>query len=102
MARRAAAPKEDLPEPDRLQGQPHPRETFRLIGQAAALAIAARSSRLGKPPQAWLISGPRGIGKATLAYRIARYLLRYGATDTGPEDLSVPRNDPVSLQVAAG
>src|SRR5690349_17681192 len=99
MARRTAAPKDDLPEPDRLEGQPHPRETFRLIGQDAALAVASRSIRSGRPPQAWLISGPPGIGKATLAYRIARYLLRYGATAKGPDDLAVPEKDAVSLQV---
>jgi DNA polymerase-3 subunit delta' len=102
MARRIAAPKEVLPEPDRLEGQPHPRETFRLIGQDAALAVAARSIRSGRPPQAWLISGPPGIGKATLAYRIARYLLLFGATAKGPDDLAVPEKDRVSLQVAAG
>jgi DNA polymerase-3 subunit delta' len=73
-----------------------------LIGQGTVLARAARALRGGRPPQAWLISGPPGIGKATLAYRIARYLLAYGARDTGAEDLSVPANDPASLQVAAG
>ncbi len=29
----------------------------------------------GRLPHAWLICGPRGIGKATLAYRISRFLL---------------------------
>jgi len=104
MARRAApkAAKEDLPEPDRLEGHPHPRETFTLTGQSAALAITSRALRSGRPPQAWLISGPPGIGKATLAYRIARYLLAHGASAKGPEDLSVPEKDGVSLQVTAG
>jgi DNA polymerase-3 subunit delta' len=71
------------------------------VGQGAALARAARAIRAGRPPQAWLITGPPGIGKATLAYRIARYLLRYGATDQGPK-ICRCRNDPVSLQVKAG
>ncbi|HEY1709606.1 MAG TPA: DNA polymerase III subunit delta' [Rhizomicrobium sp.] len=102
MARRAAAPKEDLPEPDRIEGHPHPRQTFRLTGQDAALTIAARAIRSGRPPQAWLISGPPGIGKATLAYRIARYLLAFGASAKGPQDLSVPEKDGVTLQVTAG
>ncbi|HEX2591357.1 MAG TPA: DNA polymerase III subunit delta', partial [Rhizomicrobium sp.] len=102
MARRAlTAPKEDLPEPDRIEGQAHPRETFQLLGQGPALALTARAIRSGRPPQAWLISGPPGIGKATLAYRIARYLLAFGASANGPDDLSVPERDPVSLQVAA-
>jgi DNA polymerase III subunit delta' len=89
------------PEPDRVEGQAHPRETYDLIGQDAALARAARAIRSGLPPQAWLISGPPGIGKATLAYRIARYLLRFGATDTGPADLSVPPKDAVCRQIEA-
>jgi len=93
---------EDIQEVDRLEGFPHPRETFRLVGQEEALGRAARPIRSGRPPQGWLIAGPAGIGKATLAYRIARYLLLYGATDAGPEDLAVAPNDPVSLQVNAG
>ena len=89
-------------ETDRIAGQLHPREEFRFVGQDAALARASRAIRSGRPPQAWLIGGPPGVGKATLAYRIARYLLRFGATDCGPEDLSVAENDPVSAQVKAG
>jgi DNA polymerase III subunit delta' len=98
MAKRAR--NEDIEETDRIEGHPHPRETFRLTGQGAALAQAARAIRSGRPPQGWLIAGPPGIGKATLAYRIARYLLKYGASDSGPDDLSVPEKDPVSMQVA--
>lgn len=79
-----------------------PRHTFALIGHRAALATAARAIRTGRPPQGWLISGPPGVGKATFAFRIARYLLAYGATDRGPEDLSVPENDPTAMQITAG
>lgn len=92
----------EIAETDRLEGFAHPRETARLVGQDEALARAARAIRGGRPPQAWLITGPPGIGKATLAYRIARYLLAFGATDKGPDDLSVPSGDAASIQVAAG
>jgi DNA polymerase-3 subunit delta' len=88
-------------EPDRIAGYAHPRATYNLIGQDTALTRAARAIRAGRPPQAWLITGPPGIGKATLAYRIARYVLRYGATDRGPSDLAVPPNDSVSRQIEA-
>jgi DNA polymerase III subunit delta' len=101
MARRVKN-EDPIVEIDRVAGQPHPRETSHLIGQEAALARAARAIRSGRPPQAWLIGGPPGIGKATFAYRVARYLLRYGATASGPDDLEVPENDPVALQVKAG
>src|SRR6201992_1707514 len=98
MAKRSTAAPVDS---DRLEGFPHPRETTDLIGQDAALARAARAIRAGRPPQAWLISGPPGIGKATLAYRIARYLLAYGASEAGPADLSVPPDQPDAMRIAA-
>src|SRR5690348_10310720 len=91
----------EIVETDRLEGFAHPRETGRLVGQDDALVRAARAIRGGRPPQAWLIAGPPGIGKATLAYRIARYLLAYGATAEGPDDLSVPANNSSAIQVAA-
>jgi len=91
----------EIVETDRLEGFAHPRETHRLIGQDEALARAARAIRGGRPPQAWLITGPPGIGKATFAYRIARYLLAFGATAEGPADLSVPENNAASIQVAS-
>lgn len=63
------------PESDRLDGWPHPRETFALAGHAEAeitIADAIASRRLH---HAWLIAGEEGIGKATFAYRVARFLL---------------------------
>jgi DNA polymerase-3 subunit delta' len=48
-----------------------------------------------------MLTGPAGIGKATLAYRIARYILRYGATADGPDNLAVPPSDIVSRQIEA-
>jgi DNA polymerase-3 subunit delta' len=98
MAKRAASEPNDS---DRVEGFAHPRENFALLGQGVALSRAARAIRSGRPPSAWLITGAPGVGKATLAYRIARYLLAYGATDTGPEDLDVAQDSGVSRQVMA-
>jgi DNA polymerase III subunit delta' len=98
MAKRSAPEPNDS---DRVEGFAHPRETFALLGQDLALARAARALRSGRPPSAWLITGAPGIGKATLAYRIARYLLAHGTTDAGPEDLHVPPDHQVARQVAA-
>lgn len=89
-------------ESDRIAGHLHPRETLALVGQEEALARAARAIRTGRPPQAWLFAGPPGVGKATLAYRVARYLLSYGVSARGPEDLSVAPNDPVMPLIKAG
>lgn len=66
---------EVLPEADRLEGFAHPRETQRVFGHVHAertLLGAFQSQRLH---HAWLIGGAAGIGKATLAYRFARFLL---------------------------
>ena len=98
MAKRSQEPSDS----DRIEGFAHPRETHALLGQEAALGRVARALRSGRVPSAWLITGAPGIGKATLAYRIARYLLAYGATDKGPEDLSVPEDQTTARQVAAG
>ncbi|MSO88636.1 MAG: DNA polymerase III subunit delta' [Rhodospirillaceae bacterium] len=76
-----------------------PRVNTELIGQAAAEAAFARAWRSGKIHHAWLIAGQRGIGKATLAYRFARFVLAGGAGDAG---LSLPLDHPVVRQVASG
>ena len=78
MAKRSAPSQPN--DSDRIEGFAHPRETFALLGQDVALGRAARALRAGRPPSAWLITGAPGVGKATLAYRIARYLLAFGAT----------------------
>ncbi|MBK8175734.1 MAG: DNA polymerase III subunit delta' [Rhodospirillales bacterium] len=54
---------------------PHPRSSPDLIGHDAAWARVSRWIERDQLPQALLICGPRGIGKATLAYRVARVLL---------------------------
>ena len=64
-----------LPEADRLEGFPHPRETRALYGHEAAERAIAQAFLQGAMHHAWLITGPEGIGKATLAYRIARFVL---------------------------
>jgi DNA polymerase-3 subunit delta' len=52
-----------------------PAWTERLIGHEAAEQAFLKAFAAGRLPHAWLISGPRGVGKATFAYRIARFLL---------------------------
>src|SRR5258706_1927538 len=53
----------------------HPRETSILAGHREAEAALLNAYRSGRIPHAWLIGGPSGIGKATLAYRMARFVL---------------------------
>ena len=54
-----------------------PRETSVLFGHPAAEAMLLDAYRGGRIPHAWLIGGPPGIGKATLAYRLARFVLAH-------------------------
>ncbi|MFD1508115.1 DNA polymerase III subunit delta' [Lacimonas salitolerans] len=73
----------DTPEPDRIAGAPHPRHTARVIGQDIAQAGFLDSWNSGRLHHGWLLTGPRGVGKATLAWAIARFLL---ATPDAQED----------------
>jgi DNA polymerase-3 subunit delta' len=68
-----------------------------LLGHAAAEAALLDAIRRGRLHHAWLITGPEGVGKATLAYRFARRLLAGGAAT-----LAMEPGDPVFRRVAAG
>ncbi len=98
-ARAAARSEEALPEADRLLDLPHPREVFDLHGHEVGEAAILRALGSGQVPHAWLIGGPQGIGKATLAYRFARAVLKTG--DAPRESLATAPDDPVARQVAA-
>ena len=78
----------------------HPRDVYGLEGQSAAEAAFLDALERGRLHHAWLLTGPEGVGKATLAYRMARRLL--GAR---PEPslglLGAAPSDVVSRQVAA-
>jgi DNA polymerase-3 subunit delta' len=83
-----------------------PRETTALFGHHDAEQTLLAAYRSGRIPHAWLIGGPQGIGKATLAYRMARFVLTHGdpsvAAVQSAADLHVGEDDPVARQVAGG
>jgi DNA polymerase-3 subunit delta' len=96
----------DPPEPDRAPGAPHPRETLRLFGQARAEAAFLEAYATGRLHHGWLLTGPRGVGKATLAWRIARFLLASPEggglfAEAAPHSLDIPADDPVARRIAA-
>lgn len=101
MAPRArAADLEPVPESDRVGDLPHPRDRQELFGHAAAARTLAAAARSGRLHHAWIIAGPKGVGKATLAWRFTRALLAHGP-DACPDDLAVPRDHPVGRLVTA-
>ena len=66
---------DDLPEADALAGAPHPRHVYSLVGHERAEMEMLSAYREGRLAHAWLIGGREGIGKATLAWRFARFVL---------------------------
>ena len=74
---------------------PHPRETVDLQGHGSAERTLLEAYRSGRMPHAWLIGGRSGLGKATLAYRLARFLLAH------PDPRSVSVQTAESLRVEA-
>ncbi len=78
---------------------PAPRANPLLLGHEAAEATLAEAMRSGRMHHAWLLTGPEGVGKATLAFRFARRLL------AGPPQgasLALDEGDKVFRRVAAG
>ncbi len=88
---------EDVPESDRAPGCPHPRETYDLLGHKEAEKRFIQAKESGRLHHAWLLTGPPGIGKATLAYRMARSLL--GGKSLMADSLNIPKSDPVAQRI---
>ena len=94
-----------IPEPDRIAGAPHPRETVDLYGQQAAEAAFLDAFGSGRLHSGWLITGPRGVGKATLAWKIATFLLAgegQGGGLFGDPTLAVDPEHPDARLVRSG
>lgn len=96
---------ERVVEADRFLDTPHPRENFAFFGHDATEEILRELYLSGRMPQACLIGGPPGIGKATLAWRLARFILANPnaskCSGTVLDGLEVPRDAPIARQVAA-
>jgi DNA polymerase-3 subunit delta' len=83
----------------------HPRQASDLFGHAAAEAALLDAYRSGRMAHAWLIGGPPGIGKATLAYRMARFVLAHPDPSSPAvqraTSLALDPGHPVARRVAA-
>ena len=80
---------------------PEPRANPHLVGHGAAAGALAAAWQSGRLAHAWLIAGPRGIGKATLAFRFARFVLA-GGEGSGGDGLAMAPDHAVFRRIAAG
>lgn len=90
-----------------MNDAPDPRDNHTLIGHDGAERAFLDAWNSGRLAHAWLLSGPKGIGKATLAYRIARFVLAGGGEGGGlfggpPDTLVLPSDHPVVRRISAG
>ena len=83
---------------------PHPRNTSAFFGHRQAEQALLDAYRTGRMSHAWILGGPSGIGKATLAYRMARFVLAHPDASApavrAATSLEVDPAHPVARQVA--
>ena len=97
--------RQDSDDDEETDEAPPPRLTTVLFGHELAEAALLAAYRSGRVPHAFLIVGPKGIGKATLAYRMARFVLAH--PDPASHDvqtaasLAVDAKNPVTRRIAA-
>lgn len=106
MAPRSGVVSDASPEIDALDGLPLPRQRGDLVDQTRAEEALLDGYRSGRIHHAWILGGPKGIGKATLAFRFARFVLSH-PDPKSPEvararDLSVDMASPVARRIATG
>ncbi len=90
-----------LPESDLREGALHPRVSKNLFGHQKAEQEFVSAISSNRMPHAWLVQGPSGIGKATFAYRAAKYLLTASSPNTSLKDLNIDQYDPSVHQIMA-
>ncbi|MGZ0187537.1 MAG: DNA polymerase III subunit delta' [Alphaproteobacteria bacterium] len=104
MARRAVKP----PVMDEVD-EDHPRLASQCLDHVQPEAQFLEAYNAGRLHHAWLLHGPKGIGKATFAYRAAKFLLADDKSEEGglfgaaaaPTNLDRSSDDPGCRRVAA-
>lgn len=91
----------------------NPRQNPALVGQDTAEKTLLDAWASGRMPHAWVFAGPGGVGKATTAFRLARFLFAhpappdmtpnmFGDAPSLPNNLAIPENHPGFRMVASG
>ena len=97
---------EERPPHDALEGVPLPRATHILVGHEAGERALLDAYRSGRMHHGWVLVGERGIGKATLAFRLARFVFAHPDPDAAEvaaaRDLAVSPEHPAAHRVAVG
>ena len=92
-------------EADRYPATPHPRHTTTLIGHADGERELLHAYRQNRLPHAIILGGPAGIGKATLAWRLTRFLtanpLWSSRRVAEAADLSVPPDSKAAAEISS-
>ena len=98
-----------IPEPDRIEGVKHPNETSKVFGHDAVTSKFLQTFNKGRLHHAWMLTGPKGIGKATLAYNIAKFLLIQEAStnhvfnqEIQKSTLEISNKNPILRRIRAG
>lgn len=78
----------------------NPRLTADLFGHEAVENALLADFNAGRMPHAIILAGAPGVGKATLAFRLARFLLSQGGEDSGDSLFGAPEK-PKTLNVKA-
>ena len=75
---------------DKIAGAPHPMLANAIIGHSSQKVSFLSSFASNRLPQCWLLAGDMGIGKASFAWLIAKFLL---TTKYQPADLKIDLNE---------
>ena len=91
-----------------------PRSTAQLFGHHGAQQQLLDAFNAGRLHHGWLVTGPKGVGKATLAHKFARFLLATPPADDGdslfgdaltpaaPTTLDTDDHNPIAARVMTG
>ena len=88
---------------DRLENIPTPSDCTQLIGHDESINKLTQAYKSERMHHAWLLSGPRGIGKASLAFCFAKHILSHPDQASAPETYSANDiTEKVDRQIAQG